>query len=1174
VGSLLERARRGGSALSPNLSASPSIEEPVSEAIPTIRKNRMLERTKGLVETEGAERSVANMNKNSAIREAASRFARDRFGMTNIDEDQAMEEFIEHFREFSVNEITAAGDYNYVSAAAADATGKTGLNINGKERAAQRLSDYRLLYQTFNEMPAFSDGFWTATGDYAEGIFKAPSTYVGLLLPGVGKGSGVAATQMSKHLVNKTLAQALRSPVTTLANKAASNPIKTTMAVEGVAGTLQNIAEQKTEMEIDLRDDFDLSQTALVGGVSAVAPVALAPSAIKGLLKGKIEAETGEITEAALRQLEEANEAANEAAEKTLKSKSSVAQKASSVLPPLDPARVAAGREQFAETAEDLGVPQVGDKEGVARTIGADPDQLAITSDFVLSLDPNRTKRIWAAATEILAKSPTIKDDLGKLRITELVADVIRDMNKKKAGRGDKFYLATLKRYNITQDDFANMFMADVSDSARKLRMAAQAKQDLTGVGTIFRDLNSVTADTIFALDDVAKKTVEKLNKATLDQDVRKILQSDKEVRQVAEQTWLKSLDALRLSAMTSQTATTFRNMVSGYSRVGFDIATRVFDRAIDAGISKVSGRQVRQTPNEDIIAIAYGLVNGRESKAIEQIFRMGFHNKASQLFRELQDIPADNVGGKTMRMRGLARELNALNTLSDNMFKRAAFVGGLKRSLNELYTIRSRKAAKAGKEAPDINDYNLVNIIKENKFNDTFTTKEGKALLDKAVSDALYFTYQRSPDNPIFKALIQGVHKYPFLTSSVVPFPRFIANAMRFTYEYSPLYIVEGAKRNLFRESANYDEIGKALVGTSFLIGSMAFRQSEFAGENWWEAKTSTGQTFDLRPFFPAAPYLFVADLLNRYMSDNDDPVLGDRNFITDAVQALSGTQFRAGFGIYALDSALKDLFRDDIDASKKIETLGVNFAANILNTYTIPITAGQDLYNTFLAPDDERIVRQTNSSNILELTINKTLARLPGNYAIEKMLAEQLGINAPDIYESPTRDDPLRRVTPITRQTYGILLNDRKNFLEKELARLKISNRILSQKTGVPEADTMINALIGEYATDYIVPIMRNSDRYKDMKPDEQKEYIRQVIQNYKSEVMAFVKYRARRGGRERYGFDPMERVEFNRLRPMAQRRALEKYHRVYGKPEEGQKYDYEILTIYGKDFQKAGP
>ena len=128
MGSLLERARRGGSALSPNLSASPSIEEPVSEAIPTIRKNRMLERTKGLVETEGAERSVANMNKNSAIREAASRFARDRFGMTNIDEDQAMEEFIEHFREFSVNEITAAGDYNYVSAAAADATGKTGLN--------------------------------------------------------------------------------------------------------------------------------------------------------------------------------------------------------------------------------------------------------------------------------------------------------------------------------------------------------------------------------------------------------------------------------------------------------------------------------------------------------------------------------------------------------------------------------------------------------------------------------------------------------------------------------------------------------------------------------------------------------------------------------------------------------------------------------------------------------------------------------------------------------------------------------------------------------------------------------------------------------------------------------------------------------------------------------------
>ena len=36
--------------------------------------------------------------------------------------------------------------------------------------------------------------------------------------------------------------------------------------------------------------------------------------------------------------------------------------------------------------------------------------------------------------------------------------------------------------------------------------------------------------------------------------------------------------------------------------------------------------------------------------------------------------------------------------------------------------------------------------------------------------------------------------------------------------------------------------------------------------------------EKLDLRPFFPAAPYLFVADMMKRIRTD--DPVFGDRNF------------------------------------------------------------------------------------------------------------------------------------------------------------------------------------------------------------------------------------------------------------------------------------------------------
>ena len=1086
-----------------------------------------------------------NIEGNSAVREAAMRFARDRLGMTDISEEDAMEEYVEHFRAFNVNEITAANDYRYVSAAAADATKRK------DDKAAQRLSDYRLLHQTFSEMPAFSDNWLTATGDYAQGILTAPSTYVGLALPGAGKVGGVAAQQAAKLAVQQTLKQALKSPVSTLAAKAAANPIKTTVAVEGTAGILQNVAAQKAEIAADLRDDYSGTETALAFGLSA-APVAVLGSVGKGILTRKVEQGTGELVEEASKAVEKANEKAIAKAEKTLEKNKEVASTLSSALRPLDPEQVLAGKEVRDDIAEQVGFTPRGDVDGLARTLGADKkDILAGEPTLTISIDEQRTKRIFGATVDIMKKNN--KGLLEGERVTEGVARTIRELNDKKAGQGDKFYRAVLKEYNLTHDDFANLLMADVSDAARKLQQAGAASR-------VFKNLNAVASDNLFALNDVAKESVEKVGKAIADGDVRKALDSADEMEGNIKEGFFKKLDSVRLASMTSQTATTVRNTVSGYGRVGIDTVTK----AVDRGISRFLGQKV-ETPNEDIFAVAYGLVNKKESKAVREIFEMGFHKKASQLFRELQDI---EVGGtpKMTRMRHYSRELNALNTLSDNMFKRAAFVGSLKRQLNEAYS----KKLNAG-DAVNADDYNLVNVIKKGDFNKVFGGKEGGKLLDKAVEDALYFTYQKSPSSPAARAIIQGIHSAPFLTTSLVPFPRFIANAMRFTYEYSPLYILQGAKRSFFRDENNYEEVSKALVGTGMLAGAYAFRDSEYAGENWWEGKTADGKTYDLRPFFPAAPYLFVADMIKR--SVDGDPLFGDRNFLTDAIQALTGTQFRAGFGIYAVDSALKDLFRDDIDSGQKLGTLGANFGANILSTFTIPLTAGQDLYNTFLAPDDELIIRQTNSTNLWDLTVNKSLARIPMNYRLEKFLADSIGTNAPEIYEFPTRDEPMRRQTPISRQFAGILLQERKNFLESEMARLKISRRKLSQKTGVPEADQLINALIGEYSTNYIVPVLQNSEKYKNAPSDLQAAMLKAYIDDFRGDVMELVKLRSRTSGVERYGFDPMQRAAFNKIPSYAQKRAKARYEKMYPNFKE-KGYDYEELVRLGKYFEKLGP
>ena len=169
---------------------------------------------------------------------------------------------------------------------------------------------------------------------------------------------------------------------------------------------------------------------------------------------------------------------------------------------------------------------------------------------------------------------------------------------------------------------------------------------------------------------------------------------------------------------------------------------------------------------------------------------------------------------------------------------------------------------------------------------------------------------------------------------------------------------------------------------------------------------------------------------------------------------------------GLYALDNALRDVMAED--DPQKAQRMLTAAAANIINTFSIPMTMLQDTYNTFAAPDDARIVRNTNSSDMLSFFVNKSLARIPMNYRIEEFLSEKLGTNPSEIYQSPTRAEDLRRTTPFSRQVYGALFNERKNRFEKELAELKISRQIVFAKTGVPEADALIAQFMGEYITE----------------------------------------------------------------------------------------------------------
>ena len=1108
----------------------------------------------------GVTKSYEAIKKDPAVREAAVRFAQDHLGYETIDPDDAISEFIEHFRSFNVNELTAGMDYNIVSGLATDAASTT--DKDNARKAQQRLDDYTKLYQTYQALPGAFDagGAPGAFLDYLEGIAKAPSTYIGIV-PGIftggaatalTKAGATAGAQVAKEGVKQIIKRKLTSPVSELARAAAANPVKTTVLTEATAGALQNIAQQKTEIEIGERDTVSKKEIALMSAISG-APAALIPGLLKNLSGRQINKGAADLLADAEKAIAAKNEAAKEAAEATFEGNIKLARDIDAQFRgPLDPEGVARGNRTKAQIGEQLGV----------------------TNEFVISLDPSRDKRIIAAAMEVL-ESGKVKYDPSKERVSDALGRAITQVDFGEEGL--KSFKDTMKKYNLSSDDMLNVLVADLSRADASEAGALLGRRSAAKRKLIRRITDAGAAD-IFGLTEETTATLKKLDDALASGDTRQVLQATGEVK---EGITIRGIDQLRLSMMTSQTATTFRNLISGYSRVGFDVATKVLDRSMAQGASVVGKGKGKvklfdATPNADTFAVLSGMTNHVRSKALASLLQQGFQRRHQQLFRQLTDIAdasGELKGARTSKMQHLARELNALNTLQDNMFKQASFFGELSRELNE-----AAARTRAINPAQDVSQFNLERIMRSGNFNEIFESTikagdevvfDGKKVLDRAIDKSLYFTFQRSPSNPTAKAFVNAAHSLPFLTTSFVPFPRFVANALRFTYEYSPAYLVSGIRKSLAKDATNYEELAKGLVGSGFLAGAIAFRNSEYAGENWYEGKTMDGKTYDLRPFFPAAPYLFFADLITRKYKG--EPLTGDRSITTEAIQALSGTQFRAGFGIYALDKAFKDITEEQ--SPEKAAEIAAQFTGNIINTFTIPFTSLQDTFNTFIAEDEARIVRDTDmqikdTKDFLTLVARRSLARIPLNYKIEEYLSETIGVKQSEYYESGTRAEKLRRIAPITRQTMGILLQERKNFFEKEISRLKLPRSVINARTGVPEADMMLDASYGEYITNYVVPRME-TEGYKKLEDAQKKVFITELISDYRTDIREAVEENAKETAEARFGFNPFELKAFEkfandrRTAPFAQK-AIEMYEERYGKDEPK---DYEVILKIAK-------
>lgn len=499
---------------------------------------------------------------------------------------------------------------------------------------------------------------------------------------------------------------------------------------------------------------------------------------------------------------------------------------------------------------------------------------------------------------------------------------------------------------------------------------------------------------------------------------------------------WKRFTNAYR-GALVSNVATTMRNNISTLVRVPIDVAVNLTDTAINAALNPFRAEKVGVNPMD-----AFAMITDRFKPAQNQKFYENLRNVQPEINKELAATYASDVARVTKKdafakVEKAVDVANLLGRVSETATRKAV-----------LPVMLRREATKRGLNFDELVQNETLNLIPQ----------EGWA---KALDDTLGFTYSAR------SAVADGVSKIldkmgkvgtvaRVVGTTVIPFPRFMMNAMKFQFDYSPAGFTKLLSKTELDKIAKGEvsTLSKAMVGSSLLYGAYQFRNSENAGEKWYEGKLEDGRVVDLRPYFPAAPYLLVADIIKRAQDGTLDQAFETK----DILQGLTGAQFRAGTGLYVTDQLLKDLSgaSGNLDKAKSIAS---NWLADVGAGFLTPFQQFKDFYAQY--NPEEAVFRDAKESPLGTL-----LRPVPG-------AQQALGIPAA---ESPTREGPMTTESPALRQLLGATIRPAKNIVESELDRLGLTSYDVGSKTGEVAIDRLINRDLGIIAERGIVPLLQS--------------------------------------------------------------------------------------------------
>jgi len=1051
-----------------------------------------------------------------------------------------LKRFLTHTREFEWNSIDLASQLNWVRGADEEKRMKFGY-----------------LYSQLEKLPSFYEeggtGYLSAMRDFGKSLLLDPLTYLGF---GAGK---VAATVGQRAIVQALKTGGKKLALEEAAKYSGKRLLSTTggriatagVAIEGGAAGVQDLKMQEIEKLSwkygEPEEGYDYVKALVTGGIGAGMGVIglklsggvqgdrLLTNARQARIKQKKIANGLNIREKALR-----DEAAKQAGLRTDEVVNQSGDVANNIFDK------DAGRQVLEELGPEPADPAAQMQFRTDLMVRVGKAVTTIVEDLAATGQLGKMVNEETTASEVIGKivADSLKISKGKSakEIREQTERMLKGTDTEKGvldlieGEIDENVLeSAISQAGLTPKQFVDAMGASYQDAGRYLQTASNVGKIIKGIARVDKEL--------------ADALVEQVD-------------SDKMVGILGKgHQFMQRLDRERRALMVTQISTTVRNVGTALIRLPMEAAAN----AIEASLYHIGrGADAAMTGNmkagtfsgfRDIIRDSFGAINrlrdlNATTDLAEALLR---HNSslASRMDRTLQEVDTDQT------LSWVTRKLNGLNMAQDIIFRRAIFTDTIDK--------RMRRAGIIVDNPTKIGQYkSLEEFVSSGKVLPS-------SVLADAVDEALAFTFSRMPKANKGKAgdtighyfikINETLGPIPGLVGTAAfPFARFMVNALQFQFEYSPTSVVSSAYRTVYgkyarraaeaaKKAGNLDlatakgkeadallnraraDFSKGVVGTAALMAAINYRAKN-QDVKWYEGKAEEG-TYDLRPFFPIAPYLAVADLIVKV--GNDSPI-----DTKDFIEGFTGAQWRTGASSFVVDNFF-ELVKGEVKSSARIGEITGQYVGELFGGFATPLRVVRDVEAAF--DTEAAIVRDSKQmegiggfgDRFQQALANTVKKDLPG-YAKEL-----------PALESPTREGPVIRQSPMIGQFTGLRKEAPRNPAEIELVRLGYKSFEIAPSSGDKKADAFVKQFLGGEIERSLSAYVQ-SDAYLSKTEPEKKLAIRNRLKFYRSRAKTLGKIEARKVSDTSY--TPFDRAEYNRLPSLEREAADEWYMQKYGK------------------------